>query len=299
MLRESFLKELYIEKTKNIMQRLKILVPVDFSPLSENVVTFSLELAKAIHADITLLHVVDTTIISAEGLWLDSVEAAYQAANARIEAFARQHTPIQQKGVKWIVRFGVAGYTIADVARDTDMNYVVCGMQNKHGFMERWLGTTSYTVIKQSPCPVYLVHGHTIWLKPQNIFLACQDAHSLRLAWPEFLKMNFSHKANTKILHVQAGQTEQAEKVIAHDLDQYVKQLQAPFPVEFKILQDDAVVETIVDNAILEKADLLVVIHQGKEHWPWQSANSVSVKMAESLHLPILVLPLPPQSSNH
>ena len=51
----------------------KILVPLDFSEISEAVIRHALYLAKQLEAELTLLHVVHIPALAEAGTWLDPV----------------------------------------------------------------------------------------------------------------------------------------------------------------------------------------------------------------------------------
>ena len=143
----------------------RILVPVDGSPVSNLSLKSALKMARASHAKIRLLHVVEefgafmTPDTGASiGPVLDSLRAAGKRTLARIERRVR--------GAGFKPSTALAenfGGRVADVivseARRWKPDLIVMGTHGRRGVKRMLLGSDAELVIRYSPVPVLLVPG--------------------------------------------------------------------------------------------------------------------------------------------
>jgi nucleotide-binding universal stress UspA family protein len=144
----------------------KILVPVDFSPCSEEAFHLACTLAREFSSELILLHVVDTKSLAALnrlGLALPSEERrqkkrlSHQArlfARGLMTAAAAKGLPVQRA-----VREGVPFIEIAKLARAEKVNLVVMGSYGGHaeGVEKIFFGSTAEKVVRTAGCPVLTV----------------------------------------------------------------------------------------------------------------------------------------------
>jgi nucleotide-binding universal stress UspA family protein len=139
----------------------KILVPTDFSPSSEPALLFAVELARAVGASLTLLHVYNATPYEIpEGmpvsgiLNIDGVIAEFrkqlEAAKSRAEqaGAARVDTTLLQ---------GVAYAEITRLAEQRGYGLIVMGTHGRTGFAHMLLGSVAEKVVRKASCPVVTV----------------------------------------------------------------------------------------------------------------------------------------------
>ena len=144
----------------------KILVPVDFSPCSEEAFRMGLALARQFQAEVLLLHVVDTKSLGALnvlGLALPSEEVVQKKRlhhQARLSA--RRLLQFEEaKGVK-VRRLLAAGspfVEIARAARSEKVDLVVMGSYGgQAGNVDKiFFGSTAEKVVRTAGCPVLCV----------------------------------------------------------------------------------------------------------------------------------------------
>lgn len=135
----------------------KILVPVDFSANSELAIAYAANLAEQYGAQIHLLNVVEEEALSigiggdplnTVGRWKDQ---AMKQMDKFIPAAFRNIDFIKQ------VRGGLIYEAIIEYARDYEIGLIVMGAHGKSGFINSWLGSTTYEVSRKSPCAVLTV----------------------------------------------------------------------------------------------------------------------------------------------
>jgi len=144
----------------------KILVPVDFSPCSEEAFRVALSLARVFRSEVLLLHVVDTKsldTLNSLGLARLSEEAGQKKRlrhQARLNA--RRLLQLEEaKGleIRRLLAEGTPFVEIARTARTEKVGLVVIGSYGgQTGRVEKiFFGSTAEKVVRTAGCPVLTV----------------------------------------------------------------------------------------------------------------------------------------------
>jgi nucleotide-binding universal stress UspA family protein len=139
----------------------KVLVPIDFSALSNRAIELAAELASRYGASLTVLHVFEPMVfVVPDGAVLQSPEgladqlrdteqlvakglAAAQAAGAKdVRSLVRQGGPVEEK--------------LAE-AKDNGYDLVVMGTHGRSGLKHALLGSVAEQLIRRASCPVLTV----------------------------------------------------------------------------------------------------------------------------------------------
>ncbi len=145
----------------------KILVPVDFSPCSEEAFRVALTLAKTFQSKLLLLHVIDTSALATfNQLGLLAVPSDAQDQKRRLRHHARLNVrrlleSDSAKGVTVtrIVLEGGPFMEIAKTARMEKVDLVVMGCYGgRSGNVDKiFFGSTAEKVVRTAGCPVLTV----------------------------------------------------------------------------------------------------------------------------------------------
>jgi universal stress protein A len=146
-----------VELVPAILKLKSILVPIDFSKISQKALEYAVPLAKQFEAKITLLYAieplpypVDLTYVSmGEGFPIKPLEKELNAlAKNTIE-------PQLLKEV--LVRVGTAFEVITNVARDCKADLIVITTHGHTGLKHVFMGSTAERVVRHAPCPAFVV----------------------------------------------------------------------------------------------------------------------------------------------
>lgn len=145
----------------------KILVPIDFSPCSEEAFRVALTLGKTFQSELLLLHVVDTSALATfNQLGLLAVPSDAQGQKRRLRHHARLNVRRlleleAAKGVtvKRIILEGGPFVEIAKTARIEKVDLVVMGSYGgRSGNVDKiFFGSTAEKVVRTAGCPVLTV----------------------------------------------------------------------------------------------------------------------------------------------
>lgn len=139
----------------------KILVPVDFSDLSTDVIEKAGKIAKAFQSEVYILH------IAMPGSFLyDDNPTGIMIVNPNQEEMIREDHDLKamvhyllEQGInaKSALIHGPVINSILDEAEKFGADLIVVGSQS-HGFLYRtFIGSVSDGVMRRSPCPVLIV----------------------------------------------------------------------------------------------------------------------------------------------
>lgn len=136
----------------------KILVPIDFSESSRQVLCDALGLAQQHNAKLTLLHVVEPVMYPADLGYapadVRTIGINFQdAAMTRLKRLCDETLPAGIKAEP-MVRFGPAYQEITDAAREEKSDLIVISTHGYTGLTHVFLGSTAERVIRHASCPV-------------------------------------------------------------------------------------------------------------------------------------------------
>lgn len=139
----------------------RILVPTDFSPQSEAAWGLARRLARAVGAEIVLLHVfVEAPLYSESPFATAQVREAYAAGRAWVEKqLAAWAAGAQQDGLaaRTLLRSGVAHEEVVAAVRAEAADLIVIGTHGYGGVDRLLLGSVADRVLRLAPCPVLAV----------------------------------------------------------------------------------------------------------------------------------------------
>ncbi len=143
------------------MEWSSILVPVDLSPISEELVRQAMALATGEQPVVILLHVIDTSLIEFAtshqfGARDEIVERMKRRAYAELKQL--QELGAGRVEVDVLVSEGTPFVQIVQKAQDFLCDAIVMGKVGGRGLLEKLLfGSTAEKVLRASPCPVVVL----------------------------------------------------------------------------------------------------------------------------------------------
>jgi len=139
----------------------KILVPVDFSEYTSDIVANAMEIARRFDSTIHLLHVIPNMDYFAP---YESFMAAENvvAVQKGIEEEVQRDLEGLAKGISGIpvvkaVRMGVSFVQIVDYVRTEGIELVVMATHGRGGLEHIIIGSVAEKVVRRSPCPVLTI----------------------------------------------------------------------------------------------------------------------------------------------
>jgi nucleotide-binding universal stress UspA family protein len=140
---------------------MRILHPTDFSECAEQARAEAVRLARALGAELILLHVAVETPLYVEGLMgMADVRKVFDAqrkwAGETLEARAAE-TRDAGVAARWRLSVGVPFEEIVKAAEEEGADMIVMGSHGRHGLDRLLLGSVANRVIRMAGCPVLTV----------------------------------------------------------------------------------------------------------------------------------------------
>ena len=139
----------------------RILVPIDFSPLSKKALQYALRFAEQFRAGLTLLHVIEPDVPSAfDGLMIAppiNLNGDQTKCANRLKVLASSMAIRATNYVQSTVRTGLAAYEIVEAAKEFEVDLIVIATHGYTGWKHFAIGSTAERVVRAAPCPVLVV----------------------------------------------------------------------------------------------------------------------------------------------
>jgi universal stress protein A len=134
----------------------RIVCGVDFSPLSVMAFATAVELARAVNAELHVLHVIET-IPQGNGAEALSLE---QKATAAMDALVTKWATVADTlHVTTEITTGVAGDELVNRVRDSADDVLVVGARGVTLLEDAFFGSTAARLVKEAPCSVLVVRN--------------------------------------------------------------------------------------------------------------------------------------------
>src|SRR5665811_574895 len=141
-----------------------ILIPTDFSELSESAIKVGIAIAKRQNAEVTLLHIVDVfPVLLPTQVLLSDPQEVLSRMEEKLEEISERIR--KESGVKAVVKAleGTPADRICKFALEENISLIVMGTHGVSGLREFFIGSEAYRVIKNATCPVLTIPGE--WQK--------------------------------------------------------------------------------------------------------------------------------------
>lgn len=141
----------------------KIIVPVDFSELSEQALDFAIETAKVTQAHVEVLHVIELSGASLYGqdmmgtshIWLDNyMRDMQESAKKRMETLSTKH---QYPHLSSKIETGNPYAHISTTVAEHQADLVIMGTHGASGLNQVLVGSNAEKVVRACSCPVLVV----------------------------------------------------------------------------------------------------------------------------------------------
>ncbi len=169
-----------------------IVVPCDFTEISQYAIDLAVRLSRILNTDYTLVHVVDEgNIFTSEASKMEEVEKATE----RLQELSDQTFEKYQERPKFIARLGHLYETINTISDELEARLVIMGIHEFKG-MQRFTGSRALKVMAGSKIPFIMVSGPYQYRKDNDIVFPID--HKLetkeKLIWANYMSKNFGSR---------------------------------------------------------------------------------------------------------
>jgi nucleotide-binding universal stress UspA family protein len=139
-----------------------ILVPHDLGAGSDHALTYAVDLAKALGAELVVMHAYEIPVIGfPDGALVATPELASRVLEGANVGLKKAIEPLASAGVaiRSVVKQGPTWQTIIETATELGAGMIVMGTHGRHGLPRALLGSVAEKVVRSAHCPVLTVHS--------------------------------------------------------------------------------------------------------------------------------------------
>lgn len=273
-----------------------ILVPTDFSKAAQVAVTVAMSVAKRSHAEIVLLHIIETPSdesfnVDGEILppnWEHKVFTLKMIEKSKEQLIAIS-AAIEENNVRvrYKVKTGNAYHGISRSITDEKADLVVMGTTGKTKFEEIVIGSNAERVVRNSKCPVLTVHEKSNITDFANIVYATSMSDDEK-SFAEVV-------ANSQELFGSTIHLVRINTPLNFKPDTVVKPIMETFArrnhlsnYTLNVFNDMTEEEGIIHFANAIKADLIAMATHGRKGLAHVIAGSIAEEVAVHANQPVL-----------
>lgn len=270
----------------------KILFPTDFSKAAKNAYLYALTMAKALDAQIIVMHSFLIPLIDESGIPANFKEIfdtlAVQNQERLDEHLLFLNKVARKRGYAnikstAILKSGDLHGALEQVVKEQDIKLVVMGTSGTTGWFESILGSQTGDAIASLSVPVMSIPLGLKYTKIEIIgfanmyrekdFVALQNLCNMTAPFQSTIKSIFVKKPNSDVTQEQINAWESRC---------------AELNVQFFVIPDDDVRETIDDFITNQNIDLLAMLTEKRGFFQELFNSSLTQKLSAKLDIPIL-----------
>jgi nucleotide-binding universal stress UspA family protein len=272
----------------------KILFPTDFSEVASNAFVHALEFAKIVNGELILLHTFELPIYDNQffpenyNILFDSIQLSqfdiFKDEIPKLRAIAKEHN-LEHVKMSHRLMDGNLIYNIKQSIKEDEIDFVVMGTSGSTGWEAFFLGTNTGNVLTTVDVPVLTVPLEAKFKKISTIGFTTRYRPKDRKALKKVLKI--ANKTNAKVLCLYV---KTANSDVSHET---MKMWEIEFegePVEFSVIPNEDIKETIMDFVQYKEIDVLSMITYKRNFFVELFSPSLTRKFTNTLNIPILVM---------
>jgi nucleotide-binding universal stress UspA family protein len=138
----------------------KILIAVDSEPVAARAADIGVELARALGAEVALIHVIDTSLVLGgdTGIPPNELIARAEQEGQRLVAGFRQRLSLPTTALEFVLS-GSPASEIVKAAKEWTADLIVIGSHGRGGIQRALLGSVAEWVMRHAPCPVLIIRA--------------------------------------------------------------------------------------------------------------------------------------------
>lgn len=280
----------------------KILVPIDYSSHSDNAVSYAIEIAKKINADIHLFHGLEAPeLIAMPGFMVwpaEDFSEMKEEADEDMEKYLLKlkEDPAHQQpyfpNITFSTSIGVTTQVINQAIIDQQPDLVIMGMEGKGKIDRFFLGSTSKQMIEKASVPILLVPAIAQYHPINKIAFATDLSESDLNSIHDLARLFCLY--NPEILLVHADDRPSDFHDPKSPSSQFLNRVTCN--INYGKIYYRHINETDIDKGLKwlsenGQVDILSMIYRHPSIVSRILEGSHTQKMANSIHLPLLVMP--------
>jgi nucleotide-binding universal stress UspA family protein len=269
-----------------------IVVPVDFSEQSKIALDQTYNLARATGSDITLVHVIDATLLNSvfnlfsshetqEALLRTGVQT--QLNELAAQAYAKSGISIKSR-----IEKGKIYEEIVKVAEELSAAFIIMGTSGETTLKKKFIGSNAVRVINEAHCPVITIKGQKHRTGCKTIVLPLDLSRETKEKVGKCIEIAKFFNSSIKVISVIDSSDEFLINKINRQMGQ-VKDFISSHQIETtgELIQGKDIAEEVLSYADKVKADLIVIMTQQEMEWTEYFIGTASQEIINTSEIPV------------
>ncbi|MEO6447189.1 MAG: universal stress protein [Gemmatimonadaceae bacterium] len=271
----------------------RIIVPLDGSTFAEYAMDVAETIARAFSSEVTLVSVVSG----------EQAAATDARGHSRLEAtevgdyLTRMGRRLEHAGVSssFTIRRGAVASEIDLLADDLRADLVVMSTHGRSGVERMLLGSLAHRLVRLTDTPVLLIRPTEEWKSRGSQFkrlLVSLDGSEGAEAVLRYVR-KLANRFESEVILVSVPETEKEAPTLRAYLDEVATALRSLGFLCTPLVTGSSAAQTIVETAVSEKADLIVMATRGRGARPSElDLGNVTDRVVQSTRVPVFVVPI-------
>lgn len=275
-----------------------ILFPTDFSENAFQASEYAGMLAEKFNANIVIMNCYSVPIMTDVNEYqipINIEEFATESKKISEENMAKfkqkfmETTNLAEEKISYKIQYGFVSDAILEMANNINADMIVMGTKGASNVLDKWIGTTAQTIMKQAECPVWVIPHKAKVNYPQKFLYAAdllEDELSATQILMEFVK---PLEANCKIIHIDDNFELKVGEQVATSIGELKEEFKDDDNVFVRNIRRDDVVEGIEAYIQTYKPDVLALAVHKKSIFDKIFAQSVTNHFVFGSDIPLLL----------
>lgn len=272
----------------------KILFPTDFSEVSNNAFIYALKLADRFHAELVILHVYNLPYIDMGGAPINLIEV-YDTIE--LQSFGNlkdqililrdiaEKNHLGHVKMNNILRNGEVVWTIQDVIKEENIDFIVMGTKGASGLGETFFGSTTGSVIAEVKAFVLGIPEHCEYKTIKNIAFTTRFREKDIVALKKLLVIAKKLEAKIHCLYVKTAKSD-VKNITIQDW----KMLFCHEKVDFYIIESENIKDSVLTFTEVHEIEMLAILKENRSFFEELFHRSLSKALSYHIKIPILAL---------
>ena len=276
----------------------KIIVPIDFSTVSENAFAYAYAFAEFSKRSIKVVHIGQTEnlVVATLPSYLDKLR---NAQKRKLDQFAKKWQDDRYAknekvlAIEQEVVIGNPAKEIIRMSKQEDCDFIIMGTTGAKGTLRNFLGTISTTVSQKADCPVWLIPPNISFMGFDNILYAGNYESAETKTLDAIIKLSDVFDSSIHLVHINNPEKNSLDwKFEELILEQLFKKKAAKFDLKLHTVHHDSFWQGINEYVFQKGVDLIVMVTHRRKFWDRLYHKSMTKSMLLHTKVPLLILHL-------
>lgn len=270
----------------------KILVPTDFSNVSQDAFQFALALAKLHNSHLCALHVYQPDFDPQNAYLNESIEVQKDLREKQLSKFVASVPGGEKADFPDIVYETVIGFPVEEILRKCDEDtLVVMGKTGSGGLLEKIFGSVSVNVAQRAHCPVILVPEGIKSPEIRHILYASDFVSANETTLEKLADFAGNFRADIHFVHVTEKTDQENYQEIEENFFKILfKSGEPSFAFTMSKVSGKSVADGLYQYASAHSIDLLVLVSPQRPFWESLFHKSITRSVTFNARYPVMVL---------